>query len=356
MATINRRNQSVIAFKAGETIFHEGARGDKMFIILSGEVNLTKKVEDLEIPLQNLKQGAMFGEMALIDNQPRSATARAVSDVVCTVVSKLVFQHKLASEVPTWMQSMFTMLVQRMRMMIANSNSNTLGIPGHQIIDVLYLLLQQAEADAEGRRSLPWEGIVERIAYILGISKLQVSAILKMIVGSALANSHIDEKNSKVFVAKSLETFGQFDKFCKERFLVERRNKQPEDREKLRQQATELMGILGQIVGLDEGIHAIEIEEVSRRLGAVHKRSLDHYASAIRSLLNKRVLETSESKVGGLIYNVNFDLYNSGDPSDELEPVFSEIMKKISQLGNSDEAVETDLIQPLAAMAGSVSG
>ena len=101
MTATNRRNQTVITFQPDEIIFHEGARGDKMFIILTGEVKLTKRVEDLEIPLQNLKQGSMFGEMALIDNQPRSATAQAVSDVSCAVVSKLVFQHKMASEVPT---------------------------------------------------------------------------------------------------------------------------------------------------------------------------------------------------------------------------------------------------------------
>ena len=68
MTIANRRNQSIITFKPGEVIFHEGGRGDKMFVIQSGEVALSKQVDDLEVPLQNLKAGAIFGEMALVDN------------------------------------------------------------------------------------------------------------------------------------------------------------------------------------------------------------------------------------------------------------------------------------------------
>jgi hypothetical protein len=336
MGVSNRRNQSVIAFEAGEIIFHEGARGDKMFIILSGEVKLTKKVEDLEIPLHNLKRGSMFGEMALIDNQPRSATAQAVSDVTCTVISKLVFRQKLTSEVPTWMQGMFAMLVQRMRMMIVNSNSNTVGIPGHQVIDVLYLLLRQEQADDDGHLELPWDGIVERITYILG--------------ASGLATSCIDDRNRRLFVAKSLDTFGRFDQFCKESFLVERRRKEPEDETKIQQQEQELMGILSKVMGLDEGIHTIEIEEVSRCLESEHKRSLDHYSSAIRRLLNCGVLETAESKVGGLIYSVNFELYKSGNANDDLKPVFGEILENISKLGKNGESIQPENMQTLAGI------
>ena len=84
------------------------------------------------------------------------------------------------------------------------------------------------------------------------------------------------------------------------------------------------MGILSRIIGLDEGIHTIAIDELSRNLESEHKRSLDYYSSAIRSLLNSRVLETAESKIGGLIYHINFDLYKSGDATEDLKPVFSE--------------------------------
>ena len=100
----NRRNKTIIAFSPGEVIFHEGGRGEKMFIIKSGEVALSKKIDEMEVPLLNLKAGAVFGEMALVDNQPRSATARAISEVTCLSMSKLVFQHKLTKEVPQWMQ------------------------------------------------------------------------------------------------------------------------------------------------------------------------------------------------------------------------------------------------------------
>ena len=62
----------------GEVIFHEGDAGDKMYIVLDGRVMISKYIPGGgEEALAFLERGDYFGEMALIDNQPRSADAKA---------------------------------------------------------------------------------------------------------------------------------------------------------------------------------------------------------------------------------------------------------------------------------------
>jgi CRP-like cAMP-binding protein len=69
------------SFASGEAIFEEGQEGDYMYIIIEGQVQITTNGSILEI----LSPGNIFGEMAIVDDGPRSASARAYS--ACKVVS-----------------------------------------------------------------------------------------------------------------------------------------------------------------------------------------------------------------------------------------------------------------------------
>jgi CRP/FNR family transcriptional regulator, cyclic AMP receptor protein len=65
-------------FEANAVIFREGTQGDKMYLILSGAVRISRQVPGMgEEALAVLRAGTHFGEMALIDDFPRSADARA---------------------------------------------------------------------------------------------------------------------------------------------------------------------------------------------------------------------------------------------------------------------------------------
>jgi len=67
-------------FADGETIFREGDEGHEMFVVRNGTVEIVAH----GAVIATLEEGEIFGEMALIDARPRSATARARGD--CTVV------------------------------------------------------------------------------------------------------------------------------------------------------------------------------------------------------------------------------------------------------------------------------
>ena len=82
-------------YRESEVIFEEGSTGDEMYLIHSGRVVLTVKGEGREpVTLAVLAPGDFFGEMALVDDAPRSATAAAADDDTQLLVldrSKFVF-------------------------------------------------------------------------------------------------------------------------------------------------------------------------------------------------------------------------------------------------------------------------
>ena len=65
-------------FSKGERIFSEGASGDRFYIIVSGGVRIEKQIPKAGLEtLRELKPGEGFGEMALVEEMPRSASATA---------------------------------------------------------------------------------------------------------------------------------------------------------------------------------------------------------------------------------------------------------------------------------------
>jgi signal transduction histidine kinase len=66
---------------AGELLIREGDRGDAMYVIVSGELEVTKHAEGVELPLARVGPGAIQGEIAAIGGQERAASVRALTDV-----------------------------------------------------------------------------------------------------------------------------------------------------------------------------------------------------------------------------------------------------------------------------------
>ena len=64
-------------FAPGEVIFEEGSPGDAWYAVYRGEVEVMKESESNENRIRSLGEGACFGEIAVLDGSPRSATIRA---------------------------------------------------------------------------------------------------------------------------------------------------------------------------------------------------------------------------------------------------------------------------------------
>ncbi len=89
-------------FPAGAAIILEGDAGDSMYILCRGEVEITKRlalVLDEETPNERIiirlkaEEGVCFGEMSLLEDEPRSATVTALTDCFLMEISRQNFMH-----------------------------------------------------------------------------------------------------------------------------------------------------------------------------------------------------------------------------------------------------------------------
>jgi CRP-like cAMP-binding protein len=84
-------------FRAGEVLFREGERGEDMYVIQSGLVQILKRVGDDERPLATLGRGEFLGEMAILNGKPRTATAVVLEDAKCLVIDAVTLEQMIAN-------------------------------------------------------------------------------------------------------------------------------------------------------------------------------------------------------------------------------------------------------------------
>jgi CRP-like cAMP-binding protein len=107
-----RNDGDTRAFAPGETIFVEGEEGRTMYVVLEGSVRLSVTGRTLE----KVGPGAVFGEMALIDAAPRSATATALT--ACTLAPVAASRFKsLVQESPDFALEIMRVMAARLRSM-----------------------------------------------------------------------------------------------------------------------------------------------------------------------------------------------------------------------------------------------
>src|SRR6185503_7581643 len=80
---------------AGGVIFDEGEVGTEMFVIQSGTVEIFKRVKQAEKQIATLEKGDFFGEMSILEEVPRTAIARAKTDVELVRINQSTFDEML---------------------------------------------------------------------------------------------------------------------------------------------------------------------------------------------------------------------------------------------------------------------
>ena len=100
------------SYKAGEVVVAEGDTAKEMFVVRSGKVAI--RVHDKTV--EEVTPGGMFGEMALIDHSPRSATIVAEEDTVLVPINERLF-IVLVQDTPFFALDVMRVLVERIRLM-----------------------------------------------------------------------------------------------------------------------------------------------------------------------------------------------------------------------------------------------
>ena len=104
------RSKEGTSYTAGQTIITPGTKGETMFIVLDGEVEISVGDQELEIG----GAGTIIGEMALIDDDPRSATVVAKTDCRLVEIDRRRFEF-MVSETPFFALAVMRVMADRLR-------------------------------------------------------------------------------------------------------------------------------------------------------------------------------------------------------------------------------------------------
>ena len=114
MTTTEQDDLERISIQAGQAIFDEGDFGDRAYIVEDGIVEISRKVGGEKMTLGTVERNGIFGEMALIDESKRIASAVAVIDTVLIPVPKVAIQSILANADPL-LRKLVSVLVSNAR-------------------------------------------------------------------------------------------------------------------------------------------------------------------------------------------------------------------------------------------------
>jgi CRP/FNR family transcriptional regulator, cyclic AMP receptor protein len=106
--------REAVTYTAGQSIFKEGQPGDQMYVVLEGEVDLLINGKLVE----TLGEGGVLGEMALLDSEPRTASAVARTDCKLVPVTQKRF-HLLVQHTPDFALQIMRVMAGRLRSMDA---------------------------------------------------------------------------------------------------------------------------------------------------------------------------------------------------------------------------------------------
>ena len=163
------------SFPKHTIIMSEGEKSDSMYVVVSGKVKvLISDEEGKEIILSILGPGEFFGEMALIDNQPRSATVITMEPSHFNVIAQADFMRVLTKN-PSIAQTILRALAKRLRE--ADRKISSLAL-----LDVygrVARTLLELATDHNGKRVVRQHLSQQEIANMVGASREMVNRILK---------------------------------------------------------------------------------------------------------------------------------------------------------------------------------
>ena len=165
-------------FIKGSRMFEEGWDGNSVFILKSGRVQLSKSVEGEPVVLTTLEDGAVFGEMALLGEGRRTATATALTDLEVVEIDRKEMDQFLAAS-PPLVRVLLESLVGRLKQTTASMRVRQGAHTFLGVANLLQRLAQNGKAGAPGR--VGYQAAITAIQDVLGLSAAQVEEYLEVL-------------------------------------------------------------------------------------------------------------------------------------------------------------------------------
>ncbi|MFA6506960.1 MAG: Crp/Fnr family transcriptional regulator, partial [Treponemataceae bacterium] len=191
-------------FQKGEIIFSEYEPGDAFYLIQSGRVQIVKIMGDIEKTIDVLQPTELFGEMAILEDSPRSATAIALDQVKVLEFNRANFEVLMMGnpQIALKLLKLFTKRIydQKRRFMIL-----TLDDPQAKVADVFLMLDEtQPPADRETDKR-EFRASMDDIGHWAGISGDQARDVLNHFI----TQRRVEIFNDKI-VVKNINDFQRF--------------------------------------------------------------------------------------------------------------------------------------------------
>ena len=199
-------------------IFSETMPGKELYIIQKGSVKITKIVNESEVLLAVLKPGDIFGEMALIENKPRSASAIAFEDATLLAVNKENFARMVKSQ-PQIIARLTTLLAERIWFIYKQLANTLLDDKVGRMYDALLIQLEKQRVTIKSGESFTFEFGPKELINMVGLPIAEGNRYLREL----LKNTKIKSVNNRIFtsdvdeVEKQAKYYRKMQKIAKSR-------------------------------------------------------------------------------------------------------------------------------------------
>ena len=173
-------------FRRNEVIFHQGDPGDALHVITAGSVKIVlPSPEGEEAIIATLRAGDFFGELSLLDGEPRSATAVAVEPTETLSLPRNVFRELLDAH-PELRDALFAALTHLLRRLTHHVEElHFLDLAG-RLAARLAQLARQAQPRSDGPVELDWPYTQSDLAAMIGGTRQSVNRLLADLIADGL--------------------------------------------------------------------------------------------------------------------------------------------------------------------------
>lgn len=190
-------------------IFSEGQPGEELYIIQRGSVKIVKIVDNNEVLLAVLKQGDIFGEMALLESKPRSASAIAYEDCTVLAVNRENFERMVGSQ-PQIITRLTQLLAERIWFIYKQLANTLISDPLGRMYDALLIQLEKNRVTL-GSLAYTFDFGPKELINMVGLPPADGNLVLRKL----LENSKIRVVDNKVTVSDVSEVVKQTEYYRK---------------------------------------------------------------------------------------------------------------------------------------------
>ncbi len=207
-------------YEDNEIVFLEHEPGNELYIIQKGKIKITKIVDNNEVMLAMLKPGDIFGEMAILENKPRSATALSSGDSVMLAVNKANFEAMVQKN-PQLGTRLITLLSERIWKAYRQLANILITNPLGRLFDTLLTIVEENRVQIVHNASFSFDFGPDELVKMVGLAADEGNVLVQEL----FKNTKVKLQDNKIIVKDLQELVKQVEFYKKMDALDRKRQK-----------------------------------------------------------------------------------------------------------------------------------